>query len=566
MEHRIGHLRNNHELKKWFKFQTTGIVTGMYDTLALSLNGADYDGDTVCTTDNIHLINAVKREFKAGNGRLVVKKIVGSSTEKEISNGIQISDRVALMKVNQMSFKNSIGHVIDRVTDLWTYISLDKERVGNYIMVGVIVGSETIDFAKTGENASFPNEIVSFLKDRKRGWWMRYLPKNIADALKEEKAIRTAISSGKSTQEIEKVRKFVDYDCNMNRLCHYAEKQILDIDDRYLLKASNPTYEFDYRKCMLHSQPVINRKVYRMVQVLQKEYQEIAEKYRKESIKSKTHQKAAVNKFKWFYDKCRTELLFLEPDVNKLIDMLLMIYYGDKANGAGFLGLEKDILWNAFPDEMIARCTEKNIGTDIDFEKLKEHHRKNVEYAKKQKDRRLNMQKVTIGMIQNNEGYRDKYVVLTKEDRKGINDILNKAYADKMIKRRDNVIKLKRILAILVYLSRKCENEKGAAQWMKKVNNVPNEITNLTLERLTDVNHKYMDTAIALFDKMGILESRIVSGGIKIKVLFPHNGGENWFGTEDYNKAGTKIRDYFRLSKGLGILENEFRESQSKIS
>lgn len=566
MEHRIGHLRNNRELKKWFKFQTTGIVTGMYDTLALSLNGADYDGDTVCTTDNIHLINAVKREFKAGNGRLVVKKTAGSPAEKEVSKGIQISDRAALMRVNQMSFKNSIGHVIDRVTDLWSCINLDEERIKKYIMIGVIVGGETIDFAKTGENASFPVEVVSFLKGKKRGWWMRHLPKNTVEALREEKAIKTATDSGKPIREIEKVRKFVDYDCNMNRLCHYAEKQISDIDDQYSLKASDYRYEFDYRKCMLRSQPAINRKVFRKIQVLQEEYREISRKYREESLKSKTHQKAAANKFRWFYDKCRTELLFLEPDINKLIDMLVVIYYGDKKNGAGFLDLEKDILWNAFPDEMIARCTEKSISTNIDFEKLKEHHRKNVEYAKKQKERRLNMQKVTIGLIQNNEGYRDKYVIFTKEDRKSINDILNRAYADKRIRRRDNVIKLKRILAILVYLSRKCENEKGVAQWMKKLNNVPNEITDLTLERLTDVNHKYIDTAVALFDKMGIVESRIVSGGTKIKVLFPHNGGETWFGTEDYNKAGSIIRDYFRCSKGLGTLENGFREKQPKIS
>lgn len=395
---------------------------------------------------------------------------------------------------------------------------------------------------------------------------MRYLPKNIAEALKEENAIKTATDSGKPIGQIEKIKKFVDYDCNMNRLCHYAEKQISDIDDEYFLKASDYVYEFDHRKCMLQSQPAINRKVYRMVQVLQKEYQEIAEKYRKESLKSKTNQKAAVNKFRWFYDKCRTELLFLEPDINRLIDMLVMIYYGDIKNGAGFLNLEKDILWNAFPDEMIARCTKQGIVTDIDFEKLKEHHRKNIEYAKKQKERRSNMKKVTIGIIQNNEGYRNRNVILTKEDRKGINDILNRAFADKMVRRRDNVIKLKRILAILVYLSRKCENEKGSAQWMKKLNNVPNEITDLTLERLTSVNHKYMDTAIALFEKMGVLESRVVSGGTNFKILFPHNGGEAWFGTEDYNKAGTMIRDYFRYDKGLVTLENEFRENEPQIS
>lgn len=565
MEHRIGHLRNNRELKKWFKFQTTGIVTGMYDTLALALNGADCDGDTVCTSDNIYLINAVKREFKAGNGRLVVKKIVGKSTEKEVFKSVQISDRGALMKVNQMSFENSIGHVIDRVTDLWTYINLDKERIKKYIMVGVIVGSETIDFAKTGENASFPDEIVSFLKGKKRGWWMRYLPKNIIEALKEEKAIKTAIGLRKSEEEIEKVKKFIDYDCNMNRLCHYAEKQIADIDDEYLLKASDYANEFDHRKCMLRSQPVINQKVFRMVQVLQKEYQEISEKYRKESLKSKTHQKAAVNKFRWFYDKCRTELLFLEPDINRLIDMLVVIYYGDKANGAEFLNLEKDILWNAFPKEMIARCTEKNISTNIDYEKLKERHRKNVEYVKKQKERKAKKKKVIIKSIENDEIHREKCVVYTKEDRRIINDVINRAYMDKMI-RKDNVVKLKRILAMLVYLSRKCESEKGTPKWIKKLNNAPDEITDMTLKRLTDVSHKYMNIAIAVLDKIGVLESRIVSDGTKIKILFPHNGGDVWFEEKDYNKAGTMIRDYFRCDKGLGILENEFRENQPKIS
>lgn len=566
MEHRIGHLRNNRELKKWFKFQTTGIVTGMYDTLALALNGADYDGDTVCTSDNIHLINAVKREFRVGNGRLVVKKLMDGPAEKSDIQGVQISDRAALMRVNQMSFKNSIGHVIDRVTDLWTYIHLDEERIRKYIMVGVIVGSETIDFAKTGENASFPDEIISFFKGKKRGWWMRHLPKNIAQALKEEKAVKTAISSGKANQEIESVRKFIDYDCNMNRLCHYAEKQIANIDDAYLLKASDYKYEFDHRKCMLRSQPKIDRNVYRMVQILQKEYQKISEKHRKESLKSKTHQKSAANKFRWFYDKCRTELLILEPDIDKLIDMLVVIYYGDKANGAEFLGLEKDVLWNAFPNEMIARCSEENISTNIDFDKLKERHRKNVECTKKQRERKLNMQKVTIKSIENNEKYREKYVVFTKEDRKIINDMMNRAYMDKMIKRKDNVIKLKRILAMLMYLSRKCESEKGTFQWIKKLNNVPDEITDITIERLTDVSHKYIDIAIALFDKMGILESKIISGGTKIKMLFPHNVGDIWFETKDYNKAGTMIRDYFRWDKGLGILKDEFRENQTKIS
>lgn len=197
MEHRIGHLRNNKELKKWFKYQATGIVSGMYDTLALALNSADYDGDTVCTTDNKQLIDAVKREFRAGNGRIVVKKIIDKGSSSEPAKGIQIADRKSLMKVNQMSFKNSIGSVIDRVTDLWSNINTDEKRVRDYIMVGVIVGSETIDFAKTGENASFPKEIKNFFKGCKKGYWMRYLLKNKLMSIEKVRRLTEQIQTEK---------------------------------------------------------------------------------------------------------------------------------------------------------------------------------------------------------------------------------------------------------------------------------------------------------------------------------------------------------------------------------
>jgi len=76
MEHRICRLRNNAELKKWYKYQSTGIVTGMYDDLALVLGNADFDGDTVCTVDNKEFIDAVQRELNKGHGRLVLKVTV----------------------------------------------------------------------------------------------------------------------------------------------------------------------------------------------------------------------------------------------------------------------------------------------------------------------------------------------------------------------------------------------------------------------------------------------------------------------------------------------------------
>lgn len=559
MEHRICHLRNNKELKKWYKYQTTGIVTGMYDALALVIGNADFDGDSVAVFDNKEFIDAVQREFRAGNGRLVVKKEVSKNNGQGIKP-VCVSNRADLMKVNQMSFKNSIGSVIDRVTDLWSCVNENESRIRGYIMTGVIVGGETIDFAKTGENASFPKDIKDFFKSCKRGYWMRYLAKNRSEAIAEEKALKKARVSGKSEEEIEKIRKFKNYDCNMNRLCHYAEEEIAQIN----IEKCNNT--FDYRKWLLRGQPSINRKVYRMVQVLQKEYQEISKQYREEVVQSKTQQRAMANKYRWFYEKCRTELLILEPDVEKLLDMLVIIYYGDKKNGTEFLELEKDILWNAFPNEMIARCSGKNIVSTIDFTKLEERHKKNVERAKKEKEKNANRKKVVIGSIDNNLQYKKNVVIFTKKDREHINYLIDEAYVDRKIKRKENVVKLKRILAVLVYLSRKCVDENGEIQWLKKLNNVPNEVTDITLERLTGVSHKFMDSAIALFETLGIVDSIIFRGGTKLKVLFPYNAGDIWIDTDDYNKAGTMIRDYFRIEKEKNGIFVKMQQRKAKNS
>lgn len=550
MEHRIGHLQNNDELRKWFKYQKTGVVTGMYDTLALALNSADFDGDCVLTTNNKHLIKAVKREFRTGNGRLVLKKVINPSEDEKEKKGVLISDRAELMRVNQRSFKNSIGNVINRETDLWSMVhNYDEETVRKYIMIGVIVGSETIDFAKTGENAFFPEEILEFLSDKKRGYWMRYLPKHMADAVKEEKTVKREKLRKKTEDDIEKVRKFKDYDCNMNRLCHYAEKQITDIDSWNEYKANDTCRIFDHRRQLLRSDPSINKKIYRKIKLLQEEYQSISNIYRKECLKSKAHQRAAANKYRWFYNRCRMELLFLEPDINVLMDMLIKIYYGDMYNGSDFLDLEKDILWNAFPDEMIARCSEKEISVEIDYEKLENYHKKNVEYNKKQKDNRISKKNVTINSIDTKEQYKNHCVIMTTGDRDAVNALIDKAYKEKLVIRKDNAIKLKRILAMLVYLSRKIEDQdRQTPRWLEKRDNAPNEITDRTLEKLTDVSHKYMEAAFVVFENLGVIErnEKSVYGKIKFRVLFGYHDGKPWIETDDYNKAGTMIRDYYR--------------------
>lgn len=543
MEHRICQLQDNEEMQKWYKYQTTGIVTSIHDTLALVLGNADFDGDTVCTTDNQPLIDAVKRERNNGNGNLVWKEIVDAPVSESKKTPVSVKERAALMKVNQMSFANSIGTVIDRVTDLWSAIKQDEDLIRKYIAIGVIVGGETIDFAKTGEKASFPADVEQHFNAVKRGHWMRYLPKHQDASTKEQRAIKNAKFFGKSEQEIQRLVKFEDYDCNMNHLCHHAEKVIDDIDCKNLPKED----DFDFTK-MIGNTPVIKKELLQKVKDLQEEYQELSSIYRKESVKSKSHQKSMVMKYRWFYDRCRAELLSIEPDINALLDALIMIYYCVSRNSKSMIGKEKDILWNAFPEEMIDKCSG-GVVQDIDTEKIEKYRQKNEEYKRKEKANKAKKKKLAIKSIDNCNEYKEKVVRITKAERKQIDKIIEDAFKSNLIENKKNTPSLKRVLAVLIFLSRKFENHTGNPHYFTIQYNVPDEITNTTLGKLASVSHKEIDAMIKFLMQLDVVRCNVTSKGVKIKVLFPHCDGEDWIAADDYNKAATQIRSHFRDKK-----------------
>lgn len=174
-----------------------------------------------------------------------------------------------------------------------------------------------------------------------------------------------------------------------------------------------------------------------------------------------------------------------------------------------------------------------------------------MEYVKAQKEKKRDKKKVIIKSIDVNDKFRKRVVCLTKGDRDYINKEVERAFRNKWISRK-NVIKIKRVLAMLIYLSRKCEDDKGRCR-IRKMDNVPNEITDLTLEKLTGVGHKNMDAYIALFENMDVVQSTIRAGETKISVLFSNHPGDVWFETEDYNKAGTMIRDYYRVEDAVNL-------------
>ena len=166
---------------------------------------------------------------------------------------------------------------------------------------------------------------------------------------------------------------------------------------------------------------------------------------------------------------------------------------------------------------------------------------------RRKKNKRVNKKRVIINSIEKSDENRKRCVQITTEDRKIINKIIDDAFLKGHIKNSSNVVGLKRLLAMLTFLNYKCLDKKGNLLWIDKVYNAPDEITDTTLEKLTGFNRKHVDTALALFEKLGIVKTKIYRGGTKIKVLIEYShGGKQWINTEDYNIAGTNIRSYFR--------------------
>lgn len=541
MEHRIGTVITSELMQKWYKYQKATIVTGMYDTLAYALGTADFDGDTVGSLENQQVIQAVKRERDTGHGSLIYKDEPDAEKQKDAKKkenpGVLISDVAALMQVNQLAFQNNIGDIINKVTNLWSMIEPEtedeetrelNELLRSYIKIGVIVGEETIDFAKTGEKAEFPAEIKTFLKNKKKGYWMRYLEKCQFTAQKETAALKKIEMYG---GELDDYKKFSDYDCNMNKLCHCAEKEIAAIDSEWDGQQSG---DFNF-STLLKGIPHVSRLLQDKLKELQKEYQTVSERCRQaeQYVQDKSDRKNIAFRYCFFYEKCRTELLYLVPDIENLLDMLLLIYYDDKF----FKDKSKDILWNAFPKEMIARCKGENTG-EIDYEKVVKKHIQNVKYEKKN----TRTKALSIRYFDNDKDTSKRVVMITTGDRKTINKLIS-ADSDVPVKRKDNVSKLRRIFAVLLFLYRK-----NNLKQLEFKDNAPGDLTNTAIAILAGVNVSYVPVAFEWLQKMGLLgvEVRKSDGNLKVKVLFDYYAGDSWIVTSDYNEAGTKIRDCYR--------------------
>jgi len=384
----------------WYRYQDTGIVTSMWDSMAMRLNSADYDGDHVMSVSSRQLIEAAKRAN--ANTILFDRK----DDPKENNELVPINNISKIIETSTIGMQNRIGDVVNDISILWSLP--ETEEIQNAIKIMSIIGSLTIDFAKSGEKAEVPPDIKKLLKGKKKPEWMKYRHKS---DIRTDRVIKANCQvCGIVDDDLDEKLSFkYREDCTMQKICDYMKSQIgkieLQFDD-----ITDKCMESDlYNLLMLK---LVKGKVYtdsvRYVNIkqalknLQDEYCIISNEVFYDSDDSKDQKEENGIKYQLFFEDCANQLLKVctnvkdkdNNQVDTLLDYLIYIYYTEP----DFINSNNAILWNAFSKQMINRCSGGMVNEYIDIERVNKKLEKN---AKKIKSLKANSYLVHIKQFDN---------------------------------------------------------------------------------------------------------------------------------------------------------------------
>lgn len=104
-------IANNEEVNRWYKYMKTITILNAWDNSCSTLNGCDFDGDTIMTTNNHYVLK--------GLGDTYVLPIVcmqGSSTKT-------VPTEQDFIRANKASFGNAVGTITNYATSMYNVIS-----------------------------------------------------------------------------------------------------------------------------------------------------------------------------------------------------------------------------------------------------------------------------------------------------------------------------------------------------------------------------------------------------------------------------------------------------------
>ena len=393
---------------------------------------------------------------------------------------VVVSDMDEIIECDYKGYKNNIGNVINPISILW---SLEQTKeVKDFIKIMSIVGSITIDYAKHGQEANIPKEILKLLKIHQKPYFMKYLRsgRKKRSQEKELKAVDALVEAEINTE------LFDDTECTMNRICHYMEGNIGEID-----LDINIEEEFHWEKLVSYVPDITGyryNKVRDKLVEMQEWFYEINNEKYNDTSDSNDLNKTNKRKYDSLYEYAKAELLFIVPDVSVLLDMLVTIYYSDKKFMEKYK--DKSILWGCFGEELVKRTRYDFTNTsnsDVDkLVKRGEKAKKHLEDLKEYREKNFQILEFE------NKKITDRKVALYKEDIQWI----KKSVPTKTERCTD----CRRLMLVLIYVCRKCDTDAVSI-----IHNKNNRITKSVLCKLADIDRRYFDKDIKMLEKLGLL-------------------------------------------------------------
>lgn len=373
---KIFYLQDNKQLRKWYRYMTTCTVLNSYDCTVDALNGADFDGDAVITTNNEVLLR---------NTRELLPIICEQKSIKKR----KITDK-ALRCANKNGFGNDVGSVTNKCTGMFDVLAkFDKDSEKYKILNERIIcmqgyQQEVIDSVKGCIAKQVPKywydyrelkikegdseQLVKWkteqleLASLKKPYFFIYNYKHLMNRYKKyikDSQVNSIIRFGMTLDELilkgnksQNEQDFIKYYnllmpvsinySTMNRICWALEEKFKDI--KLFIKKD------DFDTNILKSEYTFAKSKYDEIQKIYDEYKDDVKQYMR--ISSDDDSKEKKEKRHTFVSNFRNKLYKISGNKYVICNILIDMCYSNKES--------KQFVWDMCGTTIIETLLEKH--------------------------------------------------------------------------------------------------------------------------------------------------------------------------------------------------------------
>lgn len=306
-EHAVRRNKNNAETKRWFI--SHGLYISSHDLISKILQ-CDFDGDTSLVIDNELFVSIAKRNMDG---------IVPLYYDMEGSKPTTITNDTIYTGLENAYKGGNIGMISNNITKIWNSNNVDLD----VIKLLCLENNFTIDYAKTLYKPSRPPKI----KER------------IVAQTKSKLPYFFMYAKDKKRKQVEKRNR-----STVNKLKGIIPKNTISF------KESN-VGKFDYKLLMSDSQLKLDKKDIKLIKLYTK--LDLSKYFMINYVSEEE------NSLTFLYQDIRRQLLEVESDVDRVVNVLVKFLYKHKRSSY------KTTLWECFGDIMV-RNLKININQPLD--------------------------------------------------------------------------------------------------------------------------------------------------------------------------------------------------------